>query len=85
MTKSIARRGSHTNSAINTKANIQIGDLNVVSDVIDIHPHVISSETDNFPLKPLGGTQSSWSVEHPPKYGERITAMAAGIAKASVV
>ena len=57
-----------------------------MSDVIDIHPHVISPDTDSFPLKPLGGTQSSWSLKHPLTYDELIAAMdAAGIAKAAVV
>lgn len=57
-----------------------------MSDVIDIHPHVISPDTDSFPLRPLGGTQSSWSLKHPLTYDELIAAMdAAGIAKAAVV
>ena len=57
-----------------------------MSDVIDIHPHVISPNTYNFPFKPLGGTQSSWSLKHPLTYDELITAMDdAGIAKAAVV
>jgi hypothetical protein len=43
-----------------------------MSDVIDIHPHVISPDTDSFPLKPLGGTQSSWSLKHPLTYDELI-------------
>ena len=46
-----------------------------MSDVIDIHPHVISPDTDSFPLKPLGGTQSSWSLKHPLTYNELIAAM----------
>ncbi|MBP1849413.1 amidohydrolase family protein [Rhizobium halophytocola] len=54
--------------------------------VIDIHPHVISPDTDTYPLTPLGGTQSSWSQNHKISYEELIAQMdSAGIAKAVVV
>ncbi len=57
-----------------------------MSDIIDIHPHVISPDIDNYPLKPLGGKQSNWSLKHPLTHDELIKAMdAAGVAKASVV
>src|SRR5262245_10567466 len=43
--------------------------------LIDIHPHVISSNTARYPLQPLGGTQSDWSQEHPMEYQGMIAAM----------
>lgn len=54
--------------------------------VIDIHPHVISPDTDRYPLSPLGGKQSTWSAKHPISHEQLIAEMdAAGIAKAVVV
>ncbi|MBF9033052.1 amidohydrolase family protein [Rhodobacterales bacterium HKCCE2091] len=54
--------------------------------IVDIHPHVISPDTDRYPLSPLGGRQSSWSAKHPLSHEGLIAEMdAAGIAKAAVV
>ena len=54
--------------------------------VIDIHPHVISPNTERYPLSPLGGKQSTWSAKHPITHEQLIAEMdAAGIAKAVVV
>lgn len=54
--------------------------------IIDIHPHVISPDTDRYPLAPLGGKQSTWSAAHPLTHEELIAEMdAAGISKATVV
>lgn len=54
--------------------------------VIDIHPHVISPDTERYPLNPLGGKQSTWSSKHPISAEQLIKAMdGAGIAKAAVV
>ncbi|OAN81257.1 amidohydrolase [Jannaschia sp. EhC01] len=54
--------------------------------IIDIHPHVISPDTDRYPLTPLGGTQSTWSSKHPITHEDLIAHMdAAGIEKAVVV
>ena len=33
----------------------------VIMATVDIHPHVISTDTKRYPLNPLGGTQSTWS------------------------
>lgn len=53
---------------------------------IDIHPHVISTDTARHPLMPLGGTQSNWSRERPTPFENLVQAMdAAGIDKAAVV
>src|SRR5712672_1009825 len=54
--------------------------------LIDIHPHVISADTERFPLAPIGGHQSDWSQQRPVSYDEMIAAMdQAGVAKSAVV
>ena len=39
-----------------------------MSEIIDIHPHIVSPDTQRYPLAPLGGTQSAWSSERPTTY-----------------
>ena len=57
-----------------------------MTEIIDIHPHIISPDTARYPLAPLGGTQSNWSSEHPISADGLVAAMdEAGIAKAVVV
>ncbi len=57
-----------------------------MGEIFDTHTHVISSDTVEYPLAPLGGHQSSWSQERPVNYDRLIAAMdKAGIAKAVVV
>jgi L-fuconolactonase len=54
--------------------------------VIDIHPHIISTDTNRYPITPLGGKQSDWSKEHPATFEELIAAMdEAGVGKAAIV
>jgi predicted TIM-barrel fold metal-dependent hydrolase len=54
--------------------------------VIDIHPHIVSPDTQRYPLAPLGGTQSTWSSERPTTYQTLIKAMnEAGVDKAAIV
>jgi predicted TIM-barrel fold metal-dependent hydrolase len=54
--------------------------------LIDIHPHVISTDTGRFPLAPIGGHQSDWSQRRPVSYDAMIQAMdEAGVAKSAVV
>ena len=54
--------------------------------VLDIHPHIVSPDTERYPLAPLGGTQSSWSSERPTTYEMLIKEMdAAGVHKAAIV
>jgi predicted TIM-barrel fold metal-dependent hydrolase len=54
--------------------------------LIDIHPHVVSTDTQRYPLAPIGGRQSDWSQERPVTYEQMIQAMdQAGIAKSVVV
>ncbi len=57
-----------------------------MSSIIDIHPHVISTDTARYPLAPLGGTQSTWSRDRPTSYQQMIAEMdAAGVAKSAIV
>ena len=55
-------------------------------EIIDIHPHVISSDEAKYPRAPIGGTQSDWSRDHPVDCEGLIAAQnAAGVAKAALV
>lgn len=57
-----------------------------MAEVIDIHTHVISSDTARYPLAPLGGKQSDWSRSRPTSAEQLIAAMdEAGVAKSAVV
>jgi predicted TIM-barrel fold metal-dependent hydrolase len=57
-----------------------------MSPVIDIHPHIVSPDTQCYPLAPLGGKQSTWSSERPTTYEMLLKAMdAAGVDKAAIV
>ena len=57
-----------------------------MSDVIDTHTHVISSDTARYPVAPLGGKQSDWSRARPTSADMLLAAMdEAGIAKSAVV
>ncbi len=54
--------------------------------IVDIHPHVISTDTKRYPLAPLGGTQSGWSRERPTPFEKLVEAMdKAGVRKAAIV
>lgn len=53
---------------------------------IDIHPHVISTDTVKYPRAPLGGHQSVWSQERPVSAEQMVRAMdEAGVEKSAVV
>ncbi|MDB5598621.1 MAG: amidohydrolase [Xanthobacteraceae bacterium] len=53
---------------------------------IDIHPHIIASDTVRYPLAPLGGHQSDWSRTRPVTTEQMIAAMdIAGVQKAAIV
>jgi predicted TIM-barrel fold metal-dependent hydrolase len=57
-----------------------------VSAVIDVHSHVIASDTRRYPLSPLSGHQSDWSRERPVGFERMIAAMdEAGVARAVLV
>src|SRR5215813_7250763 len=54
--------------------------------IIDIHPHIISSDTARYPRAPLGGRQSDWSQTRPVSFEAMLAAMdAAGVHKAAIV
>ena len=54
--------------------------------LIDIHSHVISTDSARYPLSPIGGQQSDWSAERPISHEQMIKAMdKAGVAKSAVV
>jgi predicted TIM-barrel fold metal-dependent hydrolase len=54
--------------------------------IIDIHSHVISTDTARYPRAPLGGHQSDWSRLRPVGVEQMTAAMdAAGIAKSALV
>jgi len=54
--------------------------------VIDIHPHIISTDTVRYPRAPLGGHQSTWSEQRPVGVEQLIAEQnRAGIAKAALV
>ena len=56
------------------------------SQLIDIHPHIISADTNRYPISPLGGTRSRWSEERPVDFAGLVAGMdAAGIDKAAIV
>jgi L-fuconolactonase len=53
---------------------------------IDIHPHIIASDTTKYPLAPLGGHQSDWSKSSPVSTEQMIAAMdQAGVGKSALV
>src|SRR5580693_1656802 len=53
---------------------------------IDIHPHVISTDTERYPNAPVGGHKSDWSRERPVSVEQMIAVMdQAGIAKSALV
>jgi L-fuconolactonase len=58
----------------------------VTSPIIDIHPHIISTDTMRYPITPLGGTRSDWSSERSITLEQMISAMdEAGVDKAAMV
>lgn len=56
------------------------------SQIIDIHPHVITTDTARYPRGPLGGQQSVWSRDRPVSYPQMVAALdEAGVHKAAIV
>ena len=54
--------------------------------VIDIHPHIIASDSHRYPRAPLGGHQSTWSEKRPVGVEQLIVEQdRAGIRKAALV
>jgi L-fuconolactonase len=53
---------------------------------LDIHPHIITTDTAKYPHDPLGGTQSGWSRERPTTFEMLLAAMdEANVPKAAIV
>ncbi|MGH8648280.1 MAG: amidohydrolase family protein [Burkholderiales bacterium] len=58
----------------------------MVSRIIDIHPHIISKDTQRYLIAPLGGKRSVWSSERPIDFENLIASMnEAGVNKAAIV
>lgn len=54
--------------------------------VVDIHPHIIADDSKKYPVNPIGGKQSTWSVERPATFEELVEEMdRAGVDKAAIV
>jgi predicted TIM-barrel fold metal-dependent hydrolase len=54
--------------------------------IIDIHPHVISTDETRYPRAPIGGHQSDWSRERPISHQQMVVEQdKAGISKAALV
>ena len=54
--------------------------------VVDTHSHVISHDTSRFPIKPMGGKQSEWSLQRPVDADAMLAAMReAGVAQSVLV
>lgn len=55
-------------------------------DIVDIHPHVIASDTAKYPLNPVGGAVSKWAVQRPVTGEQYLAAIdQAGIDQAAIV
>lgn len=58
----------------------------MASKIIDIHPHIISTDEKKYSITPIGGKRSVWSSERPITFEQMIAAMdAAGVDKAAIV
>lgn len=54
--------------------------------IIDIHPHIISPDTERYPYNPIGGVRSDWSAERPFPFEQYVEEMeAAGVSQAAMV
>ena len=58
----------------------------MASKIIDIHPHIISTDEKKYPITPIGGKRSVWSSERPITFEQMVAAMdTAGVDKAAIV
>jgi L-fuconolactonase len=54
--------------------------------LVDIHPHVVSTDTERYPITPLDGKRSEWSKKRSVTFEELIAAMdEAGVDNAALV
>jgi predicted TIM-barrel fold metal-dependent hydrolase len=57
-----------------------------MSQIVDIHPHIVSDDTGRYPITPIGGKRSEWSDERSVTTETFLEAMdEAGVDKAAVV
>ncbi len=57
-----------------------------MTEIIDIHPHIVSKDIARYPLAPLLGKRSDWSHERSVDFDQLVAAMdEAGVAKAAIV
>ncbi|MBN3760808.1 amidohydrolase family protein [Burkholderia sp. Ac-20365] len=55
-------------------------------EIIDIHPHIISTDTERYPIAPHHGHRSKWSATRPITFEQLIAEMdEAGVSKAAIV
>lgn len=55
-------------------------------EIIDIHPHIVSRDTDRYPIAPQHGHRSDWSATRAVTFEQLIAEMdEAGVAKAAIV
>ena len=54
-------------------------------DIVDAHPHVISTDRERYPLTPLGGTAADWALRGNPVEDYIAALDAAGIGRAALV
>jgi predicted TIM-barrel fold metal-dependent hydrolase len=58
----------------------------MTSEIIDIHPHIISTDTVRYPIAPQHGHRSTWSATRPITFEQLIAEMdEAGVSKAAIV
>ena len=58
----------------------------MTSKIIDIHPHIITTDEQRYPRIPLGGKPSTWSQSRPTTWEQLLAAMDdAGVEKAAIV
>lgn len=54
--------------------------------IVDIHPHIVSTDIKKYPPAPLFGVQSDWSKERPANVEDLVAQMdKAGVAKSAIV
>lgn len=55
-------------------------------EIIDIHPHIISTDTVRYPIAPQHGHRSNWSATRPSTFEQLVAEMdEAGVSKAAIV
>jgi predicted TIM-barrel fold metal-dependent hydrolase len=55
-------------------------------EIVDIHPHIISTDTVRYPIAPQHGHRSNWSATRPITFEQLVAGMdEAGVAKAAIV